>query len=241
MRARSPVWDGIYASRRDVPAVRDEYDAELIDEMVSTTTAAWREVGAGRKPVLWHEALSLLAGAMSDRGALRVIDFGGGVGSGFVQLLSSLPGDVALDYVIVESAAMCQAGRSIFGADTRIGFETRLPAVSEALDIVYLNAVLPYIDDYRAVLQQIAGLAPRHVLFARLAAGDVPTFASRQLNLPGRVFPYWFLNLGEVIQIMTGAGYRLASDGHGEHHYDVSNFPETHRVGRLRTVLFARR
>ena len=61
------------------------------------------------------------------------------------------------------------------------------------------------------------------------------------MNLPGRVFPYWFLNLGEVIQIMTGAGYRLASDGHGEHHYDVSNFPETHRVGRLRTVLFARR
>jgi len=69
----------------------------------------------------------------------------------------------------------------------------------------------------------------------------VPTFASRQLNLPGRVFPYWFLNLGEVIQIMTGAGYRLASDGYGEHHYDVSNFPETHRVGRFRTVLFARR
>lgn len=234
------VWDGIYAHRRDVPTHRDQYTGELIDEMVSTTRAALEQWRSGQKPQLWHECLAVLAGAASaGRQRLCVVDFGGGAGSAFVQLISSLSPRVELDCVVVDSAEMAVTGRRVFGDDRRIRFVTSLSEAPARPDIVYLNGVLPYIDDYAQLLAQVAALQPRFILLARLAAGNIPTFASRQLNLPGRVFAYWFHNLDELTGILQRSGYALASHSYSEHAYDLSNFPETHRVGRFRNVLFA--
>jgi putative methyltransferase (TIGR04325 family) len=235
------VWDGIYAHRRDVPTHRAQYTDELIDEMVTTTSRALEQWRAGQKPVLWHECLAVVAGAAAaGRPRLSVVDFGGGVGSAFVQLMSSLPPTVELDCVVVDSEEIAASGRRLFGPDQRIRYVTSLSEAPLRPDIIYLNGVLPYIDDYAQVLEQLAARQPRFILLARLAAGNVPTFASRQLNLPGRVFAYWFHNLDELIGILQRSGYALASHSYGEHEYDLSNFPDTHRVGRFRNVLFAR-
>lgn len=235
------VWDGIYAHRRDVPTHRAEYTAEVIDEMVATTRRALDQWRTGQKPLLWHECLSLVAAtASAGRPRLSVVDFGGGAGSAFVQLISSLSPSVELECVVVDSGEFAARGRDLFGTDPRIRFVTTLADAPSRPDIVYLNSVLPYIDDYAQLLGQLAALQPRFILLARLAAGNIPTFASRQLNVPGRVFAYWFLNLDEVIGILQRSGYAIASHSYGEHEYDLSNLPETHRVGRFRNVLFAR-
>jgi putative methyltransferase (TIGR04325 family) len=242
LKPAAPVWEGIYAHRRDVPTHRAEFTAELLDEMVTTTSRALEQWRAGRKPLLWHECLAVVAGAASAATRrVSVIDFGGGPGSAFVQLISSLPSTVDVDCVVVDSDEIAARGRELFANDGRIRFVTSLTAAPAQPDIIYLNGVLPYIDDYRQVLRQLAALQPRFMLMARLTAGDVPTFASRQLNVPGRVFAYWFHNLPELIEILEGAGYVLACHAYAEHQYDLSNFPATHRVGRLRNVLFARR
>jgi putative methyltransferase (TIGR04325 family) len=235
------VWDGIYAHRRDVPVHRADYTGELIDEMVTTTSRALEQWRAGQKPVLWHECLAVVAGAASaGQHRLSVVDFGGGAGSAFVQLISSLPSSIDLECVVVDSEEIAARGRSLFGNDRRIRFVTALADAPSRPDIIYLNAVLPYIDDYSRLLGQLAALQPRFILLARLAAGSNPTFASRQRNLPGRVFAYWLHNLDELIEILKRSGYALASNSFSEHQYDMSNFPETHRVERFRNVLFAR-
>lgn len=242
-RLRPPpyVWDGIYAHRRDVPTHRAQYTAELIDEMVTTTGRALDQWRAGRKPTLWHDCLAMVAGAASaGRQRLSVVDFGGGAGTAFVQLISSLPSSLELECVVVDVEEVAARGRRLFSGDSRIRFVTSLAEAPVRPDIVYLNSVLPYLDDYPEVLGQLAALQPRFILLARLAAGNIPTFASRQLNVPGRVFAYWFHNLDELIGILQRSGYALASHSYGEHEYDLSNFPETHRVGRFRNVLFAR-
>jgi putative methyltransferase (TIGR04325 family) len=242
LRPSAPVWDGIYTHRRDVPTHRAQYTGELLDDMVTTTGRALEQWRAGRKPLLWHDCLAVLAGtAAAGQPRLSVIDFGGGPGSAFVQLISSLPSRVAVDCLVVDSEETAARGRQLFAADRRIRFATSLTGAPAQPDIIYLNSVLPYIDDYAQLLGQLAALQPRFILLARLAAGDIPTFATRQLNVPGRVFAYWFHNLAELIGILERSGYDLACDAYGEHQYDVSNFPETHRVGRFRNVLFARR
>jgi putative methyltransferase (TIGR04325 family) len=236
----TPVWSGVYAHRREVPTHRDEYSGELIDEMVATTSAALSRVRSGRKPYLWHEPFALVAGALALRVPnLRVLDFGGATGSGYVQLLSSLPRGARVEYLVVDSAVMCEAGRSIFAGDARIRFSETLPPAG-AVDLVYVNGVFPYIDDYAAKIGELAALDAEQIFLARLAAGANPTFASRQLNLPGRVFAYWFLNLDEVTSILSRAGYQLACDSFVDGHYDQSNLPETHRVERFRNVLYAK-
>jgi putative methyltransferase (TIGR04325 family) len=236
-----PVWRGVYAHLRDVPVVEADFSDELIDEMVTTAAAALTAWRAGTKPLLWHEPFALVAGAISSRDRrVRVIDFGGGVGSGYVQLMTSLPPTVALDYLVVDSPAMCEAGRRLFPGDSRIRFDTELPHAANA-DVVYVNSVLQYIDDYRAMLRRLAALGAGTIFLARLAAGSQPTFASEQLNVPGRVFSYWFVNVHEVIDTMEASGYDLACDSFVDRAYDQSNLPETHRVERFRNLLFVRR
>ena len=239
-RAPQYVWEGVYPHLKDVPTERADYGGELIDEMVSTTTAALTQWTGGQKPYLWHEPFALVAAPLAaQRGSIRVVDFGGATGSGYVQLISSLPRSTRIDYLVVDSPEMCAAGRAVFKGDPQIRFADTLPP-SGAVDLVYVNGVFPYIEDYRRMLGELAGLGASQIFLARLAAGSNPTFASRQLNLPGRVFAYWFLNLDEVRAILAQSGYQAVCDSFVDRAYDQSNLPETHRVERFRNVLFVR-
>ena len=121
-----------------------------------------------------------------------------------------------------------------------MAFDTSLDGARAAPDIVYANSVLPYIEDYAALLKKLAGLGARYLLVARLAGGSYPTYATRQLNLKGQVLPYWFHNTEEIKGILRSSGYALAYEGLTGPEYDQRNFPASHRVGRMRNLLFRR-
>jgi putative methyltransferase (TIGR04325 family) len=239
---RRPTWQGVYARLRDVPTHDGTYGDKLAAEMVETIASAMARLHAGEKPYVWHEHLALAASFVAARQrGVKVLDFGGGPGSGFVQLLSSLPAATAIDYLVVDLQPACDAGRKLFAADGRIRFATEIPEPASAFDIVYVNSTLQYIDDYAATLKRLAALEAPWLLLARLAAGKFPAFATQQVNLPGQILPYWFLGMKEVLEILQSAGYDLACDFLLERVYDQSNLPEAHRAERMRTVLFARR
>ena len=237
------TWQGVYASLRDVPVDKCNYDTTpQVEKHLGWTRSALAVVQSGGKPHLWHETLALVGAIGStDRGVLRVVDFGGGTGSGYVQLLATLPVCATIEYHVVDLARMCAAGRELFEKDPHITFHTELPMLNEKIvDIVYLNSVLQYIDDWAGLLGRLASLNARFILLARLAAGTVPTYASTQMNLDRQFMPYWFLNIDEVIAQLALANYRLAYDGLDSQDYDQSNFPQTHRIGRMRNLLFVR-
>ena len=82
---------------------------------------------------------------------------------------------------------MCAAGRQLFPDDKRIQFHTSFPCLDDAFDVCYVSSVLPYVDDYRGLLLQLASAAPQFILLRELAAGDIPTFATKQMNLPDKI------------------------------------------------------
>lgn len=234
------TWEGIYPHRRDVPVRHASYDHEArISEMAAQGRDLLGQVRAGQRPGLWHDTLALVAATVSaGSGRLRVVDFGGAMGTGFIQLIATLPPTTALEYHVVDLPGMCAAGREVFASEPRIRFHTTLAEVPAEPDIVYVNSVLQYIDDYASQLRALAALRAPRLLLARTAIGDFPTFATRQLNLPGQVLAYWFLNQDEVLGVLAGAGYRLAFESLGDREYDQTNFPVTHRIGRMRNLLF---
>jgi putative alpha-1,2-mannosidase len=71
-------------------------------------------------------------------------------------------------------------------------------------------------------------------------AGDIPTFVSGQLNVPGSVLPVWFFNLQELIGKVEALGYRLAFKSALDRVFDMSNFPPTHQLHRQCNLLFSR-
>jgi putative methyltransferase (TIGR04325 family) len=239
------VWDGIYQHRRDVPTLNAgaDYDVDQrIDEMVKDARRSLRLVHAGTNNVDWHEALGVLAGLVhSEKGRVRVLDFGGGIGHSFIQLLGTIGATAAVEYQIVELEKMSAAGREFFAHEPRVHFHTEVPVLADGVDIVYLSSVLPYIEDYADLLRSLARVRAPYLLLARFAAGRFPTYAAKQLNLPGQVLAYWFLNTDEIIKILDEVRYSLAYDGLVGPTYDQSNFPESHRMGRMRTMLFVRR
>jgi putative methyltransferase (TIGR04325 family) len=218
------------------------YNNEIrISEFRERTKEALILTRAGKQPeIIWHQPLGLLVASIySNRRKTVVLDFGGGVGLGFVELLAKLPVNAEIQYHVIDLEGMCVAGKQIFADDQRINFHTSLPTLDEEVNIVYVSSVLPYIEDYSGLLKQLAAYNASYILLTQLAAGAFPTYAAKQLNLSGQVLPYWFLNLGEVVEIVTTSGYSLVYEGQAGPEYNQSNYPESHRIGRMYTLLFA--
>ena len=235
-----PTWSGIYEHFRDVPVHDGVFDCRLIDGMVATTAAAAEETRSGQTPSSWHQPLALLAAVTAaNTGAVRILDFGGGAGSGFVQILGSLPSRTRIDYHVVDLPEMCDKARNIFPGESRIHFHTELQHVWTEVDILYVNSVLQYFENYRAKITELCARKAPLVLLSRLAAGSNPTFATQQVNIPGQILPYWFINRDEVVKIMADEGYDLICESLCHTSYDQSNLPATHRCERMRDMLFA--
>lgn len=228
-----------------MPTKNERYDNDArIAEFIEWTRQGKASIAAGKAmnvSCAWHEALALLAASIAPEQDIRVLDFGGGVGLGFLQLLASLRSNTTVTYHVVELENMCIAGRKLFADDSRIHFHTAWPTVDGKIDIAYASTVLPYIDDYRGLLRQFASVQAKYILLNQLAAGAFPTYAAKQLNLPGQALAYWFLNLQEVIDVLAADGYSLTYETQVGPEYDQSNYPARYRLGRMRTLLFVRK
>jgi putative methyltransferase (TIGR04325 family) len=248
LRGRPPVpapcfiWEGIYAHLRDVPSHLGTWDfADRGKDCVEEVHAFHASMAAGILNVDQNDAMELLASTVAaERGEVRVLDFGGGVGMAFLKLTATLRVAARVRYSVVDLEGMCEAGRSLFKGDDRIDFHTSIPPLAGQLDIVYSSSALQYVDDYPGTLRKLAALHAKHVLLTFLPAGPFKTYAARQLNMEGQVIPHWFLNVGEVVDLVCSGGYTSVYDGRYGPDYDQSNYPESHRLGRHRELLFVR-
>ncbi len=239
------TWEGSYPTLSAVPGTRGSYDDDArIGEFVARARTARAQLAEGRPLAVtsvWHQGLALLAASLAGtRPDIRVLDVGGGVGIAYLHVLAALRGPTAIRYEVVDLEGMCAAGRALFADDPRIRFSTALPARAGDVDVVYACSVLPYVEDYAGLLRQLAALWAPYVLLDQLAAGPFPRYAARQLNLPGQTLPYWFLNLDEIVEIVTGTGYVLVYEGQLGPVYAQPNYPEASRLGRMRRLLFVR-
>ena len=242
------VWEGVYPHFRDVPASGLGFSS---DSWVSGAVANVQNMIAVSKnyesfpteAVEEHAPLCTLAAIVSRQngGKVRILDFGGGVSIAYVHLLSSLGDSSVIDYHIVELEWACQAGSRLFKDDSRIHFHRSLPIDFPEVDILHMNDVLAYIEDYAVFLKTLCAYQAKYILIANLAAGGFPTYASAQKNMQGTVIPYWFLNMHEIIRIMKQGGYSLIFKGAHREVYNLDNFLERYRLdgGRACTLLFA--
>ena len=243
---RSYIWAGVYKHYRDVPTAGEGLD---ITEWVGITRAETEAVlanlgicGAIPNRVTGERSLlPLLASFVcQNSGRVRILDFGGGMGIDYVFLVNSLTACPAIDYYVVESEKMCREGGFLFEKDDRIYFCSSLPENVTDIDIVHVNSVLQYIEDYTGLLRRLSTYRPRFFLFVRLSAGDFPTYATAQKNMPGMTLAYWFINVNEIIEIMSACGYSLVFKSASVEEYNQDNFPQQYRLGRTCNLLFAR-
>ena len=241
------IWQGIYSTYGDVPASGSGYDSErLVRDAVAHAEkllSASRQHGSIPTEVTAeHSLLPLLVSVLCRAsGRATVLDFGGGMAFAYLHLVNSVLGCDVVDYHIVERNAVCIAGTRLFRDDPHVHFYSSLPDELRGADIVHVSSALQYVEDYPGLLRKLCEYRAQYILFVKLSSGDIPTYATRQTNLPGTSVAYWFINIREVIDLMSQGGYTLIFKGTLEREYDQQNFPSGYRLGRACNLLFARK
>lgn len=243
---RERVWKGVYRDFSDVPVSGSGFES---DTWIAETRAyTGRVLEAARRGELLppdqvadHCLLALVVAVIGREGRrVRVLDFGGGMGVTYFVALSTLPEPPALDYHIAESRGICRAGATLLKDTEGVHFHEALPDHLSDVDVIYVNSALQYVRDYAGLIDRLARYRPRFVLYARLAAGKVPTFVTAQHNVPGSVLPYWFINLQEIVEIMKRSGYTLIFKAYSTRRIPQADLPRACRLEGLHDVLFAR-
>lgn len=196
-------------------AARNEcsgYDSDDIAERVLQTTMAvlrgefaWERdsVGFTESAYSWPLLSCLLRCAAVNGGKLRVIDFGGALGSVFFQhrpMLQSLP---LLEWRVVEQPCFVVRGRSYISRHPLVQGLTFCESMEQALqagpaDVLLLSGVLQYLQDPWQSLTEMLALAIPHVVLDRTAVlrGGESSLLSVQ-HVPASIYratyPAWFL------------------------------------------------
>lgn len=260
------IWNGIYESFDQVPVVGDGFASEewLADMERYTSSAVTAlqnsDTGVPANVPQYHALLAMLVASVSTvNRRVRVLDFGGGMGIGAANVRRCMEArlsplaiptrressldylhEPSLDYVIVDNEASCERGRRLMRDFPWVRFMPELPDDVGAVDVVVLSSVLQFVDKYEALLERLARFTPSFWLFTFVPAGEIPTFASAQLNVPGSVIPVWFFNRKELIEKVEARGFQLIFKSALDRAFDMSNFPSTHQVPRQCNLLFRR-
>ena len=238
------VLRGIYDHLRDVPG----YGLGFTDEVYSNTARQEIEEmlsqGSNSSPITDHtqgarQPLPLLIGLLQQNSPpIRILDFGGGLGTDYLVLRSNLKQDHNLEYHVVDHPAFCKIGDELFHDDTHITFSETLPSAPTPPDVVYMNSVLQYIDDFPATLRELCVLRAKFILLVRHAMGQQDTFASGQVNVPGSLIPYWLFNRRELISLLATEGYDVICQSMMRFPSSLRNFPVSHRISGYGNLLF---
>lgn len=236
------IWEGIYSSFYDAgsDAIGPGFNGDIYRaRALNVAQECLAALNMGRPIASFHKQRSTLlppvtAMMLESKDRLRILDFGGGLGIGYMTLAESISHHAELlDYTIVEVPEICDVGRGLFSKG--VTYLDSLPSQG-TFDLVHSASALQYIEDWQQVLKSLSGYGAQYALFSDVFAGPIPTFVTLQ-NYYGSRIRHWFLNLDELLEVVTSIGYRQVMKSfvncrrlEAEDILPMDNFPETHRL-----------
>lgn len=214
------IWKGVYASFDEARAhYPDETNCDAfissrwLGNCASRMESAQSELAEGEfvasVSIPDQGPLPVICGALlAKKPMVKILDFGGGVGSGILSVLTSLPDNAKVDVVIVDNPEICRLGRGFFSDDPRVSFSDTLPPTTESFDIVHCSSSLQYIDEWEELLGKLTGYGAEYMSICDLPAGDIPTFITLQ-KYYGHLIPVRFWNINEFLSVMETLEHRL--------------------------------
>ena len=173
MRRSAVTFGGDYSSWSEASAAATGYDSE---EILARVAAATRSVVSGEatyerdSAVFDHieyswPVLACLLRVAVEMQSLRVVDFGGSLGSSWRQNRRFLDGlDIPLKWRVVEQEQFVSLGREEFTTDV-LGFDrTITEAANAGADVVLFSSSLCYVDDPTRFLREAASAAPYMII-----------------------------------------------------------------------------
>lgn len=196
-----PTWDAAVSAS-------DGYDTPFILERVRSSTAKVRDgLAAYERDGLLFERpeysfpllACLLRIASSASNRLRVLDFGGALGSTYFQSRSFLTGLEDLRWNVVEQAHFIECGQREFQTDQLRFFSSLDACLAQGpVDVVLLSGVLQCLQDPHELLATILGKGIAYLLLDRTPLLDGDSDRLTVQHVPAYIYgkpvryPAWF-------------------------------------------------
>lgn len=218
---RETQFVGDYADWASARRVASGYDSH---EILEKALRAIRKVKAGeaayeRDTVVFDRIqysfpllAALLLAASRDGGRLRVLDFGGALGSTYFQNRSLLAHLSELRWGVVEQPHFVAAGREHV-ADGRLSFFSGIDECAAALrpNLALLSGVLSYVESPGKVLEDVQRWEPSFICLDRtlvsLEGGTRLTVQRVPTEIYDASYPCWILDEAQLLE-RAGRGYR---------------------------------
>ncbi len=193
------VFRGDYPTWAAARGASGGYDDGAILERVLQATQAVRQGSAAfeRDGVLFAEpepdvplmqALDEVRRAVG--GGLRVLDFGGSLGSTYWRLRGQIPARAGLTWDIVEQPAFVEAGRRCLrGEPLRFFHDVREAEAAGPHDVVLCSCVIQYLEDPWQVLAEWRELRVPFLLFNNLPLHVSGPDRLRVQHVPPSIYP----------------------------------------------------
>ena len=206
------VWSGVYQSFSDCGASSDAFDSERwIGKQQIKCRAALDglENTENEQFVSKNYPLALVTAlALGSKPSLSIMDFGGGMGLQYLELLVKVPdASKSVTYFVVEGQKLIEALPIKMMEYPRLFFSSDLQGIDMPIDMIHIGSTLQYIDDWQGLLSLlIETYNPKHFVFSDLLAGDIPSFVTTQIFYEQRI-PMWFFSATEVLGFLKSKGY----------------------------------
>lgn len=153
--------------------------------------------------------------ALSNRGHLSVLDFGGSLGSTWFQLRPFLPRQLKVDWHIVEQRHFVEEGTRHLMTDQLFFHESIKVALGAFVpNVVLMSGVIQYLERPHQFLDELVALDAPFLLFNNLMLHDKPDRLAVQHTPPDiyrASYPVWFLHRARFFAHFTGR-YRVLFD-----------------------------
>ncbi len=248
----SYIWEGVYSDFTEAIGTGigfggNDWIANSVRNLNRLRSDTLNCNGPAAAPAYAEGLLPVIAATLlAERGRFRILDFGGGLGVGFIKAKACLPKDGFLEYFVWDVPEVCEEGKRQFSDNSEISFHSKLPQFNSPPDLVNFGSSISYVNDWHGLIGQMAGLDAQYLLFRDLPAGNIPTFVSLQNYYESKI-PYWFFNYSEFVSKVSASGYTLSFQarylpsimGKSEE-YPQDNFPVEYRLGYPCILLFHR-
>lgn len=210
---------GSFSTWAEAAKAAGGYDKPAILEKVETATRAVLEGRAAferdgclfdHEEHRWPLVAALLWSAARSGGRLQVLDFGGALGSSFLQMRRFLLHLPSVEWSVVEQAHYVKAGRAGFETGGLRFFETIEQCAGERpITTALLSSVLQYLPDPWSVLETLARAGVRDVIIDRtlFASGGGERICLQHVpaSIVASSYPCRFLSLDRLRRTLAGS------------------------------------
>lgn len=211
------TFEGPFATWDEATRMSSGYDSQLILDKVLAATLKVKngEAAYERDSVMfdeiqyaWPVTAGLMWTAASNGGRLSVLDFGGSLGSSYFQNREFLKGLPGLRWSVVEQGHFVDAGRKHILDERLVFYPTIAECVAEEKpNVLLLSAVLQYLDDPYAVLDELACSGVEIILIDRTSfhdgKGDLIAVQNVAEAIYPASYPLWILSKKRLLSYLS--------------------------------------